>query len=303
MRRGALPVGADSGLLDIRDRALPLEDVSGDRPRPWPERSMRATSTRASSTRSCPSSTPKLWSPSASSSTPPTGWPGDAAAHPRPAAARRRALLLRAGRELSQSRAEPTARGEPRVHRREGQGGGRGPRDRLRRRRRPLLLRGRHRRVRARRLRHGPAGRVDAREAPRRDDHLRRPRELGRPRHGRAAGRHGGDEPRRPRLHQAPHARGGRVRGRGERPLLLPRLLPGRSGTIPALLVLELVSRRGQKLSELLRPLASATSSPARSTPPSPTSPSPCSGSRSTSPTRARSPTSTASPSPRRTGT
>jgi phosphomannomutase len=29
VRRGALPVGADSGLLDIRDRALPLEDVSG----------------------------------------------------------------------------------------------------------------------------------------------------------------------------------------------------------------------------------------------------------------------------------
>jgi phosphomannomutase len=29
VRRGALPVGADSGLLDIRDRALPLEGVSG----------------------------------------------------------------------------------------------------------------------------------------------------------------------------------------------------------------------------------------------------------------------------------
>jgi phosphomannomutase len=29
VRRGALPVGADSGLLDIRDRALSLEDVSG----------------------------------------------------------------------------------------------------------------------------------------------------------------------------------------------------------------------------------------------------------------------------------
>ena len=30
VRRGALPVGADSGLLDIRDRALSLEDVSGE---------------------------------------------------------------------------------------------------------------------------------------------------------------------------------------------------------------------------------------------------------------------------------
>ena len=29
VRRGALPVGADSGLLDIRDRALSLQDVSG----------------------------------------------------------------------------------------------------------------------------------------------------------------------------------------------------------------------------------------------------------------------------------
>jgi phosphomannomutase len=29
VRRGALPVGSDSGLLDIRDRALSLEDVSG----------------------------------------------------------------------------------------------------------------------------------------------------------------------------------------------------------------------------------------------------------------------------------
>ena len=41
-------------------------------------------------------------------------------------------------------------------------------------------------------------------------------------------------EPRRPRLHQAPHARGGRrLRRRGERPLLLPRLLPGGLGDDP----------------------------------------------------------------------
>ena len=35
------------------------------------------------------------------------------------------------------------------------------------------------------------------------------------------------------------------VRRRGERPLLLPGLLPGRLGTVPALLMLELVSKRG----------------------------------------------------------
>ncbi len=39
-------------------------------------------------------------------------------------------------------------------------------------------------------------------------------------------GRHGDREPRRPRLHQAPHAQGERaLRGRGLGPLLLPRLL------------------------------------------------------------------------------
>src|SRR5437867_7195368 len=31
VRRGALPVGGESGLLDIRDRALSLSDLSGDK--------------------------------------------------------------------------------------------------------------------------------------------------------------------------------------------------------------------------------------------------------------------------------
>ena len=71
-------------------------------------------------------------------------------------------------------------------------------------------------------------------EGARRDDHLRRPRQLGRPRRRRAARRHGAPEPRRPRLHQAPHARGRRrLRRRGQRPLLLPRLLPRRLGDDP----------------------------------------------------------------------
>ena len=54
VRRGAMPVGGDSGLLDIRDRALSGSAMSGDRP---PDRSGRKMSFRASSTRSCPSST------------------------------------------------------------------------------------------------------------------------------------------------------------------------------------------------------------------------------------------------------
>ena len=44
------------------------------------------------------------------------------------------------------------------------------------------------------------------------------------------------------------------------------------SGVIPFLLMLELVSRRGKPLSEILAPLARSTSSPARSTRRSPTS-------------------------------
>ncbi len=107
----------------------------------------------------------------------------------------------------------------------------------LRRRRRPLLLRRRQRRVRPRRLRDGAVRRARAGEGARREDHLRRARELGRARDDRARRRHPAREPRRARLHQAPHARGARgLRGRGLRPLLLPRLLPGRLGgrAVPA---------------------------------------------------------------------
>ncbi len=68
-------------------------------------------------------------------------------------------------------------------------------------------------------------------DGARRQGDLRRPRELGGAGHDRAAGRHPAGQPRRPRLHQAPHARGGRpLRRRGVRPLLLPRLQPGGLG-------------------------------------------------------------------------
>ena len=61
------------------------------------------------------------------------------------------------------------------------------------------------------RLRHGAARRGDAREGARRDGALRRARELGRAAHDRGGGRHRARQPRRPCVHQAPDARGGRA--------------------------------------------------------------------------------------------
>ena len=71
--------------------------------------------------------------------------------------------------------------------------------------------------------------------------------------------RGGGDaarEPRRPRVHQAPHARGERrLRRRGLRALLLPRLLAGGLGRRPVPAHARASSRsKGKKLSEILRP-------------------------------------------------
>ena len=85
------------------------------------------------------------------------------------------------------------------------------------------------RRVRAGRLRHRAARRGDAGQEPRRNRPLRRPRQLGGATHDRRGRRHGADQPRRPRVHQAPDARGARdLRRRGLGALLLPRLHPGR---------------------------------------------------------------------------
>ena len=80
--------------------------------------------------------------------------------------------------------------------------------------------------------------------------------------------RAGGDaarEPRRPRVHQAPHAQGGRgLRRRGLGPLLLPRLLAGRLGRRARSCSCSSSSRaRGRSSRRSSRPTASATSSPA----------------------------------------
>ena len=58
VRRGALPVGGDSGLLDIRDRAVSIANRSGVRPS---DRSGRSMSFRPTWTRFCPSSTRPRW--------------------------------------------------------------------------------------------------------------------------------------------------------------------------------------------------------------------------------------------------
>ena len=85
------------------------------------------------------------------------------------------------------------------------------------------------------------------------DRPLRRPGQPGGGRHGARGRGRGPRQPRRPRLLQDPDASGGRrFRRRGLRPLLLPRLLLRGLGTLPALLILELLSRRDATLSELL---------------------------------------------------
>ena len=73
VRRGALPVGGDSGLLDVRDRAdfgtAPTVRAAGEQPR-------RRTSTRPSPTACSRSSSPRRSGRSGSCSTLRTGWPG-----------------------------------------------------------------------------------------------------------------------------------------------------------------------------------------------------------------------------------
>ena len=149
--------------------------------------------------------------------------------------ARPRQDLLDAGRQLPRPRAQPAARGEPALHRRQGPLGGRRPRHRLGRRRRPLLLHRRHRPVRRRRLPHRAARRAPAGQAAGRATSSTTSAPRARcPTRSRARGRHAAHQPRRPRVLQDAHARRGRdLRRRGLRPLLLPRLLQRRLGHDP----------------------------------------------------------------------
>ena len=230
--------------------------VPGDRP-DVAGRVESATSTRASSTRSSRSSTRRSPSRSASSIDAANGMAGAMLPpDPRPAAHRRRPLLLRARRDLPQPRAQPAARGEPRVHRREGAT-----------RRAPTSGSPSTATPTAASSSTTPASSCPGTSSPR-SSPSRCSRRSPAPRSSTTSARAGPSrtrssgsaaprrEPRRPRLHQAPDARGGRrLRRRGLRPLLLPRLQPGRlrddSRSARARARLE----GGPKLSELLRPL------------------------------------------------
>ena len=97
---------------------------------------------------------------------------------------------------------------------------------------------------------------------------LRRARVLGGAGDDRARRRRAAREPRRPRVHQAPHARGGRrLRRRGLGALLLPRLHAGRLGRdpVPADARADLEAR-AEAVGDPASRSARATSSPARST-------------------------------------
>ena len=168
VRRGALPVGGDSGLLEIRDRAV-RGHVRGTGPGTGPRARHLAGVRRAASSRSSTRARSGRCAIVIDAAN------GMAGAMLPPVLERLLqveavALLLRAGRHLPEPRAEPAAAREPRVHRREDARGGRRLRGRVRRRRRPLLLRRRHGGVRARRLHHGAArrGRCSRRSPARR---------------------------------------------------------------------------------------------------------------------------------------
>ena len=181
--------------------------------------------------------------------------------------------LLDARRQLPRPRAQPAARGEPSLHRRQGPRGGCRPGHRLGRRRRPLLLHRRHGQLRRRRLPHRAARRVAAAQGARRDDPLRRARQPRGARHRRRRRRHRARQPRRARLLQDAHARDGRdLRRRGLGPLLLPRLLQRRLGDAAGAAHPRAAVGGGR---DALRRCSTAsgrsTSSPGRSTPRSPT--------------------------------
>ena len=188
VRRGALPVGGDSG-LERRPRPRAAAGF-GAVARARRDHAARRLA-RRSSTRCSRSSTSTRSSRCASSSTPRTGWPGRCC-RPCSSGCRRSTSSAATSSRTARSRTTSRTRCSPenrRVHRREDARGGRRPRRRVRRRRRPLLLRRRHRRVRPRRLRHRAARPGDAGEGARRKVHLRRPRELGGAAHDRGGRR------------------------------------------------------------------------------------------------------------------
>ena len=115
VRRGALPVGGDSGLLDIRARAMAAA---------WHETGRTGTITKEDIWPQFVERVLSFVDVDAHQAAARRDRRGerhgrrDAAAGARAAADRRGALLLRAGRHVPEPRAEPAAAREPRVHRR-----------------------------------------------------------------------------------------------------------------------------------------------------------------------------------------
>ena len=163
--------------------------------------------------------------------------------------------LLDSRRQLPRPRTEPAAGGEPPADHRARARGRRRPRHRLGRRRRPLLLHRRDRRVRRRRLPHRAAGRVAAAQEPRRGDPVRRARVGAVPDTVKRAGgtpyiNRVGHAFFKTRMREEGSLFGGEVSGH----YYFRDFYCADSGTIPALLVLELLAREGKSMSELLAP-------------------------------------------------
>ena len=159
---------------------------------------------------------------------------------------------------LPRPRAQPAAGGEPPLHHRQGPRGGRRPRHRLGRRRRPLLL---HRR-------HGPFVDGDFLTALLAESVLekqpgadilydvrasRAVPDVGRAAGGTAHVNRVGHAFFKRRMRDEGGAFGGEVSGH----YYFADFYNADSGTIPALLILELLSKQDAKLSELLEPLRS----------------------------------------------
>ena len=167
--------------------------------------------------------------------------------------------LLGPGRRVPRPRAEPAAAREPRVHRAQGDRDRRRPRHRLGRRRRPLLLLRRRRRVRPRRLPDRAAGGVACwrRSRARTSSTTCAPRARCRTRSTRLGGRalvnRVGHAFFKTRMRDEGGEFGGEVSGH----YYFKAFYNADSGTIPALLILELLSKRETTLAELLADLRS----------------------------------------------
>ena len=270
--RGALALSGDAGIGDMRDR---IAAGLGDAAR------AAAASRRSRSTTSSTQAALRFIDPAAVKPLKVVVDGGNGMAGPMVGPLLERLGLdliddlLDARRQLPRPRAQPAAAREPRVHHARGRRASGadlgiawdGDADRC-------FFIDETGRVRRRRLPHRAARRVDARQAARRDDPLRRPRQPRGRRHGRARRAAGADQPRRPRVLQDADARRSArcsaARSRGH--YYFRDFYCADSGTLPALLILELLSQRGATHVRAARavPLAS-TSSPARSTPRSPT--------------------------------